>query len=474
MCSKKKKMSLLQIPLFLETLQNSGLGEAENALNSFTTLQFSFQGALLGFALLVIVSTIFDKIGAKLSIPGSIFLFSLGLISNFSGFSFESMPLEQVHIVALCILLFFSGLTFDQSVLKDNKLFVSSILLALLGTVVSMVFWVFYVRYGLNFFALLGYAEGIEPKMLTMMTVIIVYSMAVHDWNSYAFVHKQARTIRKILSNVFKIETSISAAISLLLAEVMVLAWLRVYPEYSQLPAIQQLGEVLRGVFIGIVSGIVLGLLLTYVIRNFVDDKPQLVLVAMGFTFLGYFISDVCVEHGGYLCALIMGITTSSMYRSKATLDEIQFLGEELESFNIASEAILFYAIGLGLQPKLFFYHLPIAIFIWIGIMLIRPVCVKLFVRSENLNLEELSLLSFWSPKGAISMALVVGAPELLHQTFEIEIVDILPLNGFSLMVDSVCGAVIISMIVKSFIIPKIHPYFAPKNSSNQSIFKPS
>ena len=189
----------------MEALQDSGLGEAEKTLGSIPSLQFSFQGALVTFALLVIVSTIFDKIGTKLSIPGSIFLFFLGLFSNFAGFSFESIPLEQVHIVALCILLFFSGLTFDRSVLKENKLLVSSILLAILGTVVSMVFWVFYIRYGLNFFRLLGYAGNIEPKILTMMSVIMVYSIAVHDWNSYTFVQKRIKGFRKVLANVFNI-----------------------------------------------------------------------------------------------------------------------------------------------------------------------------------------------------------------------------------------------------------------------------
>ena len=444
---------------------DQGLSEAEKALSSVSSLQFSFSGALIFFALLIIVSTIFDKIGRKLSIPGTIFVFFLGLFSNFAGFSYEAVPLEQVHIVALCILLFFSGLTFDRSLLQENRLLVSSILLAILGTVLSMVFWVFYIRYGLNFFTLLGYTNGIGPKVLTLMTVVMVYSLAVHDWNSYVFVRSRIPGFRKILSNVFKIETSISAAISLLLAELMVLAWLRVNSQYKALSENEQIFEIFKGICVGVFGGIIMGIILTYLIRYFVSDKPQLVLVAIGFTFLGYFISEVCVEHGGYLCALAMGITTSCTYRSQSTLEEIEFLGDELESFNIASETILFYAIGLGIQPKLFFYHLPIAIFVWVGVMLIRPVCVKLFVRSESLNLEELSLLSFWSPKGAISMALVVGAPEFLDEMFKVDMADILPSNAFPLMVDTVCGVVIISMVVKSFLIPKMHPYFAAKSS---------
>ena len=62
-------------------------------------------------------------------------------------------------------------------------------------------------------------------------------------------------------------------------------------------------------------------------------------------------------------------------------------------------------------------------------------------------------------------MALVVGAPELLDEMFKVEITEIFNAEAFSLMVDSVCGAVVISMIVKSFLIPKMHPYFSIKAS---------
>ena len=73
------------------------------------SLHFSFQGALLSLSLLLLVSILLEKLGVKLGIPGSIFLFFTGLFSHVSGFSFESFPLEEVHVVSLCILLFFSG-----------------------------------------------------------------------------------------------------------------------------------------------------------------------------------------------------------------------------------------------------------------------------------------------------------------------------------------------------------------------------
>ena len=96
-----------------------------NSPEEISSLEISFQTTLIAFALLLIVSTLCDKFGAKLSIPGSIFLFLLGLCINIANFTFNTIPLEQVHVIALCVLLFFSGLTSDQLLLKRSNLLLS-------------------------------------------------------------------------------------------------------------------------------------------------------------------------------------------------------------------------------------------------------------------------------------------------------------------------------------------------------------
>ena len=212
-----------------------------------------------------------------------------------------------------------------------------------------------------------------------------------------------------------------------------------------------------QGVLIGSLTGIVLGYLLTLTIRHIVTTKPQLVLTAVSFTFLGYVVSFSITNQGGFLCALVMGIVTSITYRQASTEDEIEFLSEELESLNIASEAILFFAIGLGLETSSFFANLPLAFYAWIGIILIRPVTVNLFFRGSNVQPEERRILSLWSPKGAISMALVVTAPVLLEESFGIELYELIPKTSLFFASDVVCGAVIISMLVKSLMIPRLH-----------------
>ena len=398
-----------------------------------------------------------DKFGIKLSIPGSIFLFLLGLSINIANFTFDMIPLEQVHVIALCVLLFFSGLTSDRLLLKRSNLLFSSMQLAIFGTAFSMLFWLIYVRFGLVVFQKFGYAQGVKDGVLTLVTVVIIYSLSVSDWNSFSFVARKVKKFQAVLTNVFKVETSISAAISVAVAEIFILLWLQINPEYTTTNQSVLLLDIFKGILLGVVCGVILGYLLNLVIRHFVTSKPQLVLVAFGFTILGYVFSDVSLRHGGYLCALVMGIVTSLSYRSSSTEDEIEFLSDELESLNIACEAILFFAIGLGLNAESFFIDLPIAIYVWLGVIAIRPVCVSLFLRGQTIATEEKRVLSSWSPKGAVSMALVVQAPVLLEEMFEINLSELVPHQAYHLMANSVCGAVIISMLVKSVLIPRFY-----------------
>ena len=435
--------------------------EAETAgevHQNLPVIHFSFPAALLSLSLLILVSILFEKLGVRLGIPGSIFLFFAGLFSHLSGFSLESFPIEELHVVALCILLFFSGLSFDRSLLRKNKVLSNSISLALFGTLLSMFFWLLYLLVGFGLFQnVFGYLEGVKSEFISLIVVTVVFSIAVQDWNSFMFIPKRIDGFRSILSNIFKIETTISASISVAFAETLVLAWVAIHPEYQVLSGWHLLLSIFQGILIGSATGIALGYLLMLMIRHVVTSKPQLVLGAVAFTLIGYVVSFSITHQGGYLCALVMGIVTSLTYRKSSTEEEIEFLAEELETLNIASEAILFFAIGLGLKSTSFIAHLPVAIYVWLGIIIIRPITVNLFFKGSVAEPEERQLLSLWSPKGAISMALAVTAPELLEGTFGLEIAEIFPENAFDFSADVVCGAVLLSMIIKSLAIPKIH-----------------
>ena len=116
-----------------------------------------------------------------------------------------------------------------------------------------------------------------------------------------------------------------------------------------------------------------------------------------------------------------------------------------------------FVQLCFDMESTSFFTHFPIALLVWLGVILIRPVSVFMFFRDNLIEPEEFKILSSWSPKGAISMALIVTAPELLEETFGLEGVELIQESSEIFMVNVVCGVVIFSMVVKSLIIPIIH-----------------
>ena len=430
----------------------------EQALGQVSQLHFSFETGLMALSCLLILSIFAEKIGLRIGIPGSIFLFFTGLLSHVSGFSFERFPLEEVHAIALSVLLFFSGLSFDRSLLKKSRQLNSSVRLAVLGTGFSMIFWLLYLQFGIGFFqSSAGYLIGVEPSIVSLMTVVIVASIAVQDWNAFAFVSGKIKDFESILADIFKVETAISASIAVAVAELAVLFWLKLNPGFEAYQGGDLLSQIFYGACLGSVTGLIFGFMLTLVIRFLVTSSSQLVLAALAFVFAGYVVTFVVVHQGGYLCALVMGVVTSMAYRSSSTEKEINFLSKSLDSVNMASEAILFFVVGLGLDAASFFVHLPIAFYAWTGIILIRPISAFLFFRGTQVPSREKKLLASFSPKGAISMALVVTAPTMLEQTFGLDVSSALTPASFNFMADVVCGAVLISMIFKSLFIPALH-----------------
>ena len=181
-------------------LHPSGDNAAESLFDGITSFNFTFESALLCLSLLIILSIIFDKLGVRLGMPGSILLFFTGLFFHLSGYSFELFPLEQLHVVALSILLFFSGLSFESCLLRTNKVFPNSVLLAIFGTFISMLFWLLYLGIGFSFFQInLGYLKEVPSNIVWLTAVPAVFSLAVQDWNSFVFVSKKNKRFQVCL-----------------------------------------------------------------------------------------------------------------------------------------------------------------------------------------------------------------------------------------------------------------------------------
>jgi NhaP-type Na+/H+ or K+/H+ antiporter len=336
-------------------------------------------------------------------------------------------------------------------------LLVATLLFSLIGTAIMVL---------LGAVINLGVLELLVPQYVLrdyywLPPVAIAYAMAAQDWGAFSFVSKRIKGFNANVRSVFELESAVSAAMTLVFSACLV--------EYlvtkNKVDALAGMARVAVGdVALGLALGAILGACLAYAIRRFTVEHAQLSVVAIGFVLLGYALSSL-FGSGGLICSLVMGVVVSLLLNRKEDKDEREVLSVQLESINIGTEALIFFLVGLNVSPREFFFTLPVGFGVLVGIWLIRPLNVWLFFSGGTLNKRERVMLSAWNPKGAVTMALALTIPELIRLggvDFETVIGKIDP----DLVLAAVCGAVILSMLIKSLAIPAIHSRILPGDSS--------
>ena len=351
---------MASVLILMAAQHEAGLADPSVA-HAVDHLHFSFETGLLALSCLLVVSIFTEKVGLQIGIPGSIFLFFAGLFSHISGFSFESFPLEEIHVVALSVLLFFGGLSFDRSLLRRRRQLLGSVCLAVFGTIFSMIVWFFYLRFGFGLFqSSTDLLPSVSPKLVGLMTVVVVTSIAVQDWNAFAFVSGKVKNFSGLQLMSSRLKRLISASIAVAVAEVAILLWMLLNPAFVSDVGGELLVQVFHGIWLGAAAGLVLGFALTLVIRFLVTTTLSLCWLLWHSSLLAILFTYVVVHQGGYLCASSNGVVTSLAYRSSSIEGEVEFLSKSLESVNIASEAILFFVVGCGLMRLRFFHICPL------------------------------------------------------------------------------------------------------------------
>ena len=419
-------------------------------------IDLSFPAILGSVGLLMIASVVVEKYALRLGVPSAVALFGIGLLVNVEAMKIDVHKFEVIHILALCVMLFYSGVTISRGIYRCRRLLVATLLFSLIGTAI-MVLLGTVINWGVLELLVPEYALR-EYHWLPPLA--IAYAMAAQDWGAFSFVSKRIKSFNANVRSVFELESAVSAAMTLVFSACLV--------EYlitkNKVEALGVVSRVAIGdVALGLALGGILGVCLAYAIRRFTVEHAQLSVIAIGFVFLGYAVSAL-FGSGGLICSLVMGVVVSLLLNREEDEDEREVLSVQLESINISTEALIFFLVGLTVTPRDFFLTLPVGFGVLVGIWLIRPLNVWMFFSGGTLNKRERVMLASWNPKGAVTMALALTIPELIKMggiNFEAVIGKIDP----DLVLAAVCGAVILSMLIKSLVIPAIHHKILPGDS---------
>ena len=435
-------------PLFA-LLASDKHGLFHDGAGGFQVASLTMQLAAIG--LVLVLSIVIERFALRVGIPGALALFGCGVaIQPISSFDFEHRGFAGLHVVALSLLLFYSGVKICRRYFSRQDFLVPSLLLSVFGVFVVIIFGSALVYFGLSAFSP-GFVTSNQPVLIALA---MAFCMAPLDWGAFTFIVRRVERFSDKVMGVLEFETAISAAMTLVVGRAM----LQFFTDQGARTMVSKAANIfIAGISEGIVVGVVMGYLLSLAIKHYAVERSQSIDLAVGFVMIANGV-NAWLGQGGLVCCLVMGIVVSFLLSKGDNKDEKEMLAVQLESINIACESLIFFMAGLcidlsvGLAPTLLGGLLLVAV-----ILLLRPLTVHLFFSSSTfLEPKEKAFLSLWSPKGAISMALAITIPDMIEET-GIRYEQVIHPVSEHFVVDAVCFAVVFSMLIKSLVLPGLH-----------------
>ena len=408
-------------------------------------VQLAAIGAILVFSIVI------DRYALRIGIPGALALFGAGVaIQPMSSAGFDHKGFENLHVIALCLLLFYSGVKICRRYFKRQEFVAPSLLISVFGVFIVIAVGALVMYYALSAIN----AEYVTSEQPLLIALALAYCIAPLDWGAFSFIVKRVERFSDRVMGVLEFEAAISAAMTLVIGQALFEFFTN---QGTTTMASRAVNIFVGSISQGIVIGAVLGYLLAATIKRFAVERSQSIDLAIGFVMIGYGF-NTWIGQGGLVCSLVMGFVVSILLSGKESQEEKEILSVQLESINIASESLIFFMAGLAVDLSVGFIPTVLAAGILLCVVwVLRPLTVALFFKGSNfLDKRERQFLSLWAPKGAISMALAITIPDLIEAS-GIPFERVIHPVSESFIVDAVCFTVVLSMLIKSLILPPLH-----------------
>jgi NhaP-type Na+/H+ or K+/H+ antiporter len=357
-------------------------------------------------------------------------------------------------------LLFAAGFQFSRQLLRSRPLLRAGLLLALPGTLVSIGAMALVIHAVIAGLISLHWAPPMTPVGRNVLALALAICLAPSDWAFFTFMTRRIPNFEPELGQLFDFEAALGSAMTLLVGAAAIDALQHL--DQGAIAATVEAGvvtgsvSVLGGLALAVGSGTVLAVLMTLAVHQVAHHRSHQVVLVLGFLFLG-FGSQALVGHGGLLCALVMGMVSSLLLDRRGLGAEKRELVMEIEAINLVAEAVIFFFAGVTVVA----YRLPLALCLILVLLavlaLLRPLVVAIFTQGSGLSPAKQRFLGSWSAKGAMSIGLAAAAPELIHIGTRPETPVLDQFLEHGLLLEVVVGVVLISMVVQSVIVPRLH-----------------
>jgi cell volume regulation protein A len=361
-------------------------------------------------------SLIISHYSIRIGIPAILGVLVLGLLININALNVTHEEVEKLQLFALALLLFYAGLKTDLKAIRGFLNY--GLMLAVGGVALSTLVLGMGLQWlGSNDAGAIDLGLGQAHAMPLGVAVLIASCLGSTDTGPTVSVLRQVgRLMPERVRHLLEFESAVNDPSALISFQICTLLFVA-SPGGATVSNLQMLDTVVRGLIqqfsSGLLLGVIFGFLARWVINRFVDEKEQLLVVAMSIAFLTYGFTHQA-GGSGFVAVYVAGLFMTNLeYRNPEVNHEA--LQEVLAPFNAMTEISIFLLFGLLVKPMDLMPNLGLGVGAALLLMLVaRPLSVLCFQPWSPFSRRESVLISWCGMRGAVPLALSFNVVQVI------------------------------------------------------------
>jgi len=361
-------------------------------------------------------SLIISHYSIRIGIPAILGVLVLGLLININALNVTHEEVAKLQLFALALLLFYAGLKTDLKAIRGFLHY--GLMLAVGGVALSTLVLGMGLQWlGSNDAGAIDLGLGQAHAMPLGVAVLIASCLGSTDTGPTVSVLRQVgRLMPERVRHLLEFESAVNDPSALISFQICTLLFVA-SPGGATVSNLQMLDTVVRGLIqqfsSGLLLGVIFGFLARWVINRFVDEKEQLLVVAMSIAFLTYGFTHQA-GGSGFVAVYVAGLFMTNLeYRNPEVNHEA--LQEVLAPFNAMTEISIFLLFGLLVKPMDLMPNLGLGVGAALLLMLVaRPLSVLCFQPWSPFSRRESVLISWCGMRGAVPLALSFNVVQVI------------------------------------------------------------
>jgi cell volume regulation protein A len=361
-------------------------------------------------------SLIISHYSIRIGIPAILGVLVLGLLININALNVTHEEVAKLQLFALALLLFYAGLKTDLKAIRGFLNY--GLMLAVGGVALSTLVLGMGLQWlGSNDAGAIDLGLGQAHAMPLGVAVLIASCLGSTDTGPTVSVLRQVgRLMPERVRHLLEFESAVNDPSALISFQICTLLFVA-SPGGATVSNLQMLDTVVRGLIqqfsSGLLLGVIFGFLARWVINRFVDEKEQLLVVAMSIAFLTYGFTHQA-GGSGFVAVYVAGLFMTNLeYRNPEVNHEA--LQEVLAPFNAMTEISIFLLFGLLVKPMDLMPNLGLGVGAALLLMLVaRPLSVLCFQPWSPFSRRESVLISWCGMRGAVPLALSFNVVQVI------------------------------------------------------------